>query len=201
LGNCSISQQRDQIAGDLDTGEITGGIVRQHRKLNRTAEPHEVGVDRLDRWRPKIWRDGEDAVGADVLSVPRQCHRVLDGQCAHMNGDRNAPVHDAHRGFGEELSLRYRQIERLALMVRPGNGGCAGTHVKVQQPFECREVEAEVILERRHRLCMTPLNFVVIGSVPIAAERDGGGAQVAAFGREGQACAPTACGRRGQGAV
>jgi hypothetical protein len=28
-------------------------------------------------------------------------------------------------------------------------------------------------------LCMTPLNFVVICSVPIAAQRDGGGAQVA----------------------
>jgi hypothetical protein len=50
-------------------------------------------------------------------------------------------------------------------------------------------------------LCMTPLNFVVICSVPIAAQRDGGGAQVAVFGREGQACVAIACGRRRQGAV
>src|SRR4029078_9479585 len=39
---------------------------------------------------------------------------------------------------------------RLALVVRPGNRGSAGAHVKIEQLLELGEVQAEVFLQRRY---------------------------------------------------
>ena len=59
-----------------------------HRQIDRGAEPHEVGVDRLDRGSPEIRRDGENAVGADLLRVARKLHGVFHRKGA-WHGFRN----------------------------------------------------------------------------------------------------------------
>jgi hypothetical protein len=146
-----IDQAGHQVAGDFDASEIARRIVGEHRQLDRAAESHEIGVDRLERRRPEIRRDGEDAVRADLLRVARKLHGVLDRKCADVDGDWDPAVDHAHRGLGKALALGDRQVERLALVVRPGDRRRAGADVEVEQALEGRQVEAEIVLERRHR--------------------------------------------------
>ena len=61
------------------------------------------------------------------------------------------PLTTLDRRLGEQLALGDGQVERLALVMRPGDGGRAGADVEVEQPLEGRQVEAEIVLERRHR--------------------------------------------------
>src|SRR5262249_20670653 len=146
-----LDQATHQLAGDLDAGEVARRVVGENRQLDRAAQPGEIGMDRFQRRRPEIGRDGENAVGADLLRVPGKLHRVLDRERAHVDGDRDAAVDHTYGGFREQLALGDRQVERLALVVRPGDRGRAGANVEVEQPLEGRQIEAEVVLERRHR--------------------------------------------------
>src|ERR1700731_1415258 len=66
-----------------------------------------------------------------------------------MDGHRNAAGDGLDGGFGEPLALRDGEIERLALVVRPGDGGRAGADMKIQHLLEGRQIQAEVVLERR----------------------------------------------------
>ena len=53
LGSRSIRRD-DQVAGELDAGEVAGRVVGDQRQVDRRAEPHEVVVDRFDRRVPEV---------------------------------------------------------------------------------------------------------------------------------------------------
>src|SRR5580700_227590 len=78
-----------------------------------------------------------------------------------MDGDRHPAGHNLDGGFGEQLALVDGQIERLALMVWPRNRRRAGAHMEIEQPLECRQIEAEVVLERRDRALHHAAEFVL----------------------------------------
>src|ERR1700731_4525317 len=77
-----------------------------------------------------------------------------------MDGHRNAAGDGLDGGFGEPLALRDGEIERLALVVRPGDGGRPGADMKVQHLLEGRQIKAEVVLERRDRALHHAAEFV-----------------------------------------
>ena len=87
--------------------------------------------------------------------------RVLDRERADVHGDRHAAGDDLHGGFGEQLALRDGEVERLALVVRPGDRGRAGADVEVEHLLEGRQVEAEIVLERRDRALHHAAEFVL----------------------------------------
>src|SRR5215208_5783296 len=111
----------------------------------------EIGIDRLERGIPEVRRDGENAVSADLLRMARKLHRVFDRERADVDRHRDTLGHHLDGRFGEQLAFRDGEVERLSLVVRPGDGGCAGAYVEVQHPLEGRKIEAEIVLERRHR--------------------------------------------------
>ncbi len=129
-------------------------------------EPHEIIVDRLARRIPEIGRDGEDAVGADLLGVARERERIVDRERADMDGDRNPARHGLDGGLGKKLALGNREVERFRLVVRPRDRRRALADMEIEQPLEGRQVQAVVVLERRDGALHHPAEFVLHVVIP-----------------------------------
>src|SRR5262249_44081307 len=138
----------------------------EHWQVDRTAQAHEIVVDRLARRRPEIGCDREDAVGADRLRVARELHRILDCERADVDRHWNPAGDHFDRGFGEVLALGDGQIERLALVMRPGDGRRSRAHVKVEDLLERRKIDRVVVLERRDRALHHAAELVLHGKAP-----------------------------------
>jgi hypothetical protein len=49
--------------------------------------------------------------------MPGKLHCILYGKRADMDGDRHAPVYNAHGSLREQLAFRDRKIERFTLVM------------------------------------------------------------------------------------
>ena len=69
-----------------------------------------------------------------------------------------------NRSFGKQLALGDGEVERLALMVRPGDRRRAGPYVKIEYLLEGRQIEAKIVPERRDRALHHAAEFVLHGA-------------------------------------
>jgi hypothetical protein len=77
-----------------------------------------------------------------------------------MRDHRHALRHCLDGDFRPKLAFGDRQVERLRLVVRPGNRRRAATDMKIHHLFKHRAVKAEVILQRRQGACMIPPSVI-----------------------------------------
>src|SRR5262249_25654810 len=95
-----------------------------------------------------------------------ELHRILDRERADVDRHWNPAGDHLDRGFGEVLALGDGQIERLALVMRPGDGRRSRAHVKVEDLLERRKIDRVVVLERRDRALHHAAELALHGKAP-----------------------------------
>ena len=100
---------------------------------------------------PIVGRDGDHAVGADFFGVAGKVHRLVGARHADMHDDRHAAGGNLDRGFGQQLALVDRQIERFRQMQIDAERGRVVTEQEFNDAAEGVEIDFIVRRERRDR--------------------------------------------------